>query len=155
MWVILLGAYENRAAFDLLEHFHDYCLVRTLEVQESSTSGGDFGELADRLRRILLPGARESHRVRAIFRVSIENDPGSDHALRVRGFRLDVSGRKPAMESRVVISLFGGRSDVCVLGKIVKRTGSRAEQMERCQRVYGRTIADFANVHILVGAMRN
>jgi hypothetical protein len=51
---------------------------------------------------------------------STEDHPGSDYSLRVHRFCVVVSRRRRQMEPCGFVPVFGGRRDVCVLGKTIE-----------------------------------
>src|SRR5580658_3498422 len=116
--MLRFSAYENRTSTDLLKYFYDRRLVRPPQIPQGAADRRHRGELADRLFRILLSGACQSHRLRPIHRVSTEDHSGSGHPVRLRGVRVLLSGRKPEVELRLVVPLHRGRGDFRVLGQI-------------------------------------
>lgn len=115
----ILDAYENRPASDLLEYFHDHCVVRPPKIPPGSAARCDRRELADRIPGILFSGSRKSHRLRPIYGLSIEGNSRGDYTLRVHGFCLDLPGRGDHVELWRGFSLSGRRRDVCLLGQIL------------------------------------
>src|SRR5882762_10344728 len=117
--VIRFERHENHSPSPLLEYLHDNRLVRPPEIPQGSAFRRHRRELADRVRGVLLSSSGEPHRLRRIHSVSIENHPGSDHAMRVRRVRLVVSGRRNQMEPRGLVPVSGGCSNIRLLGEIV------------------------------------
>ena len=65
---------ENDTIANDLQYFHDFCMVRTPEIQGVAAVDGNRRQLADSVRRILLPGARKSHRF-----LPVHSSPAEDH----------------------------------------------------------------------------
>src|SRR4029077_1021858 len=109
--------HANRHFALLLEHLHDDRVVRPSSLQREAAATGYRRELADSLRRVLLPGPGKSHRLLGVLRLPAKNHSGDHHADSLRSFRLRLSRRSPTLELRRLIRMHPGRSNVRILGK--------------------------------------
>ena len=85
----------NNRASRAFKRFHDLCLVRPFEdARHEAALDRDSCQLGYRVRRILLPGSGESHRLqRGHIHAAAQDYLGGYHAHGVRGFR-PVVGRR-------------------------------------------------------------
>ena len=84
--------YDHDRAAHHFQHLHDLRLVRPFEIPAGAAVQSHSHQLGHRLFRILLPGARQPHRLLRIHRGATEDHPGSDHADRVFGVLGPVPG---------------------------------------------------------------
>src|SRR5579863_1590480 len=71
--------HENHPFAHHLEHLHDLCVVRPLEVPLDRSLESDCDQLGHRVLRVLLPGTGESHWFVRIHRRATEDHSGGHH----------------------------------------------------------------------------
>src|SRR5215469_15339145 len=120
---VIMATNDHRRPALHIQHVYDVRLVRASEAPlDSVVAGGDL-QLADRVRRILLPGSGQPHRLWPLQRLSAENYSGIGHPGGVRRLRILLSRRRPALELRGLLRVHPGGGRVRLLGEVMPECG--------------------------------